>query len=196
MLLYAKPKAITRKIKRVGLPRTLMLVVVHFRNLIFYRNRLVYRVDIPAYEPSRYAQKGDLSAARINNVDDLTEDDLRAINSYVGQQYFKTMQDKFKKNWVLYLAYIDGELGGAAWVVPNFSEFKTRSIRYIDNAVSIIDCWTIPEHRGKSVFPFLLTHIIDKLRANALDNAFIEVNERNYASIKGIEKAGFQLFLK
>ncbi len=155
---------------------------------------MIYYVNLAAYTSNDYLHEVHLSTAEAHNMDELASDDLEAINSYSGDQYLKLMHDKFTKNWVLHIGYVDGKLGGAAWVLPDFSEFKTRNMQYIDKSVSIIDCWTIPEHRGKNVYPFLLTRIVEKLRVGALDRVFIEVNERNYASIKGIEKAGFQRF--
>ena len=126
-LLPAKIKAIERKMRAVGILRTLALIVVHFKNLIIHRKHLIYFANISADKSNQYSRKESLGAREITNVDDLTQDDLRAITNYSGERYVKNIQKRLENNWILYLGYINKELGGAAWVVPDFSEAAAPS---------------------------------------------------------------------
>ena len=55
--------------------------------------------------------------------------------------------------------------------------------------VHLCYCETIPEARGKGYYPQLLSYIQNDFRS---DDLYMVVNEKNYASIRGIEKAGFE----
>jgi hypothetical protein len=57
------------------------------------------------------------------------------------------------------------------------------------------DCYTHPDFRGKSIYPFVIYSIAKDVIQNATNTAvFMIVNRDNSSSIKGIEKAGFQKF--
>ena len=58
---------------------------------------------------------------------------------------------------------------------------------------TIGDCYTRPDYRGKSIFPFVLNYITKEIFAeDKKKEVFMIVNQDNLSSIKGIEKAGFR----
>lgn len=62
---------------------------------------------------------------------------------------------------------------------------------------AIGECSTIPEYKGKSIYPFVINYIArEELKNNRHEEVFIIVNSDNLSSIKGIEKAGFKLHTK
>lgn len=52
-------------------------------------------------------------------------------------------------------------------------------------------CWTHPSHRGKRLYPSVLTAIAATHRGKAL---WMFTDEKNVASQHGIERAGFSRF--
>lgn len=54
-------------------------------------------------------------------------------------------------------------------------------------------CRTLPEHRGKGYYPFLLNHIVN---GNPSKNGIMIVEENNHSSIRGVEKAGFRRYAR
>lgn len=57
------------------------------------------------------------------------------------------------------------------------------------------DCYTHPDYRGKSIYPYAIHYIAKKmLIENKKDEVFMIVNRDNTSSIKGIEKAGFKKY--
>ncbi len=59
---------------------------------------------------------------------------------------------------------------------------------------AIGNCITLPSHRGKSIYPFVINKIANEiLLAQKYKEVFVLVNSSNTNSIKGIEKAGFKL---
>ncbi len=60
---------------------------------------------------------------------------------------------------------------------------------------AIGDCYTNPDFRGKSIYPFVINYISKEIfKENKTKEVFIIVNRDNRSSIRGIEKAGFEKF--
>ncbi|MDR6846433.1 hypothetical protein [Flavobacterium granuli] len=62
---------------------------------------------------------------------------------------------------------------------------------------AIGDCFTNNEHRGKSIYPFVINSIANEIISeNGSSEIFILVDSNNFNSIRGIEKAGYVLHSK
>lgn len=62
---------------------------------------------------------------------------------------------------------------------------------------AIGDCFTHDQYRGKSIYPFVINNIANRIIENyEFPEVFILVNSNNLSSIRGIEKAGFVLHSK
>lgn len=62
---------------------------------------------------------------------------------------------------------------------------------------TIGDCRTVEAFKGKSIYPFVINYIArEEILKNRRKEVFIIVHPNNLSSIKGIEKAGFQLHTK
>lgn len=64
------------------------------------------------------------------------------------------------------------------------------SLNYPSPIITIGDCLTPDKYRGKGLYPKMLRYLITKFSVE--HNVYILVDPDNIASIKGIEKAGFQ----
>lgn len=58
--------------------------------------------------------------------------------------------------------------------------------------VIIYDCWTPPRCRGRGLYPLVLRALVRDAHVHGHD-AWIYCYADNYASVRGIEKAGFRL---
>jgi hypothetical protein len=62
---------------------------------------------------------------------------------------------------------------------------------------AIGDCYTNPDYRGNSIYPFVISYISNEtLLENKIKEVFIIVNNNNRSSIRGVEKAGFEKVAK
>lgn len=75
---------------------------------------------------------------------------------------------------------------------------KLHVLRLIGKSGPAIgDCITIPQYKGKSIYPFVISELAHNiLSQKQKKEVFIIVNSDNASSIRGIEKAGFSLFKK
>jgi GNAT superfamily N-acetyltransferase len=60
--------------------------------------------------------------------------------------------------------------------------------------VYLYDAYTMPDHRGSGIYPFLLCTARDYFCQRSFEHAIICSTARNQASIKGIERSGFHCY--
>lgn len=79
--------------------------------------------------------------------------------------------------------------------IVHFSHVMPRIFKYAfmsrRNCIHIGPCWTNENHRGKGIYPAVLSKICND---NIQKDVYIFTEKKNLASQKGIEKAGFMLF--
>lgn len=88
----------------------------------------------------------------------------------------------------------NGVIGHISWVY-----YRGDPNRIIDLAVDegeIKYSLTLPQFRGQGLYPAALTRILRFLQGKGCKRAFICVKEDNRPSIRGIEKAGFNLLTR
>lgn len=87
----------------------------------------------------------------------------------------------------IYYVADKNDLQHTSYVVPKCSKFPFLG----ENDYEIGPCFTYPAHRGKGIYPNVLRYICDFV-GNSDTTFYMIVDEKNTASIKGIEKAGFK----
>ncbi|MBE6941078.1 MAG: GNAT family N-acetyltransferase [Ruminococcaceae bacterium] len=92
------------------------------------------------------------------------------------------------KTTIVYAVDKDGSVMHTSYVVPRCMKFPF--LRKGD--LEIGPCATLPEYRGRGIYPAVLRHIC-KTFANEDTVFYMIVNDQNIPSIRGIEKAGFEL---
>lgn len=70
--------------------------------------------------------------------------------------------------------------------IPKFWKFSFMS----NNDLEIGPCWTDEKYRGQGIYPYIIQQITKKDIEDR--NWFMIVDKNNIASIKGMEKAGFE----
>lgn len=92
-----------------------------------------------------------------------------------------------------YIAEADESIEHISWVY--YAGHPNRLLKLGANDVEIKYCLTLPQYRGRGIYPVVLKEIVKNLSQFNIFNTFICVKKNNISSIKGIEKAGFE-FLK
>jgi predicted acetyltransferase len=87
------------------------------------------------------------------------------------------------------MAFHNGEIANISFLYRNI--LLARQIGYKKEHV-IGNCETKVKYRGNSVYPHMLTKILEYCREHKRENILIFVGPDNRASIKGIERAGFK----
>lgn len=69
-----------------------------------------------------------------------------------------------------------------------------RVIKVKNKELYIYDAFTLPDYRGKNLYPYILTYICQYGKEKGYTRALIFVLRENTPSKQGIEKAGFKQF--
>lgn len=116
---------------------------------------------------------------------DILDKVLIIRNENVRNYFEKMMRDS-----IIILAEWKGEIAGHAILSPDGVEAGQgkmwRKKEYIHY------CYVTPQYRGKGIYPCMLNYLAGKVFENHAEReVYISAGYNNYASIRGIEKAGF-----
>jgi RimJ/RimL family protein N-acetyltransferase len=102
----------------------------------------------------------------------------------------KGIDEMLTPHRMVYIATCFGEIAHRTSVcfdVPTPTQYG------FDPQVPVIDSYTAPLYRGNGIYPYALSYILKDLKARRItDRAYALVHPFNSASIRGLEKAGFQ----
>jgi len=91
-----------------------------------------------------------------------------------------------------YFVYLNGKCVHRSWVKHTPQIVYLHPLLPMDlneNAAFIHYCETAPDARGKNIYPYVLTKIVDDFKNK--EKILICVNQKNAPSIKGVKRAGF-----
>lgn len=135
---------------------------------------------------------GDFEIREIVAAECLDADEIAALSGYGGISYVEQARMRLARGWRLWLACADGSVAAGAWTITRETEYAAKTIPLLDREFAFLDCFTLPAFRGRGLYPQLLRGVCARLRSCGTRRAWIAANERNLASIRGIEKAGFR----
>ena len=110
----------------------------------------------------------------------------RAVLTDVNYAYRDTLRGDD-----LLFAAIDPHGGVVAYGFVLFDSYSKKVLGEAVETPLIGNCYTLPEHRRKGIYPRLLITICTQLAATGYRRAIITCAPDNIASIRGIENAGF-----
>jgi RimJ/RimL family protein N-acetyltransferase len=120
--------------------------------------------------------------------------DLEMLRKNMTEVPWEFMCDLYDGVEDFFIYKDDGVIGHISWVY-----YRGDPNRIIDLAVDegeIKYALTLPQFRGRGIYPAALIRIQRFLQENGCKRIFICVKEDNRPSIRGIEKAGFKFLTK
>ena len=119
--------------------------------------------------------------------------DLEEARSGIKPTPWEFMCDIYDNVEEFYIAEKYGSLKHISWVY--YSEHPNRLLKLGPKDAEIKYCLTMPEFRGRGIYPLVLREIIRNNSQLGILNTYICVKDDNFSSIRGIEKAGYK-FIK
>jgi hypothetical protein len=95
-----------------------------------------------------------------------------------------------------YGTFYDNKLIHTSWVTDKnaiFIDEIGESLLLGEGGCCVFDCNTLSQYRGRAAYPRTLMHIARVKKASGYNSLYIYTPSYNAASIRGIEKAGFEL---
>ncbi len=126
-------------------------------------------------------------------IKDATESNLSDILTFQNRRYVDTFKIFLNIGDSGYFAYLDGLCVHRSWVKHTPQTVNLHwafPMKLKKDEAFIHYCETAPSSRGMSIYPAVLSHIVNDFRDKA--SVMISCNAKNNSSIKSIEKAGFR----
>lgn len=131
----------------------------------------------------------------ISNPDQVNElmDNGFDINLDLGTEEVKR---RLNEGALLFCVFIGQELAHISWVALTNKAKMDFIPLYIDyqNEAYIENCVTTPRYRGMGLYPYTLCQILQFLETKNKTRVKIATQKANTRSIKGITKAGFEIW--
>lgn len=152
---------------------------------------IIYLCETEKQKTTNVNGKNDILILKV------TSENIKDILEFRSQSTLNIFIELLNNNHKGYYAYLNGKCCHCTWVL--FEDGWQSISKYIEVKLNkkigyISYCETADWARGKSIYPNVLRYIVNNC-AN-VSKFFIVTNSKNIASIKGIEKAGFNILAK
>lgn len=140
--------------------------------------------------PGIGATKGPLRASLEASMDFLTEKDRAALLRYGGNRLIEGFRGAFARGERCVVVRVEGGcLAGVCWLQRSASYLPAAGRR----SIQIERCFTLPEYRGRGVFPLALAWAVARLmqEGEKAEDIYVACSVGNRSSARGICKAGF-----
>jgi RimJ/RimL family protein N-acetyltransferase len=170
------------RLRSLSFPEMVRLIVTSLfksQNILIYSRELEDAASLPEN------QEHDTFISRPNGT---FLDEYRAGNPTLPWEFSCDIYDGVKEFFVYKK---NGAVGHIGWIY--YKDDPNRIIALEDGEAEIKYCLTIERFRGKGLYPATLANMQRYLRNSGLKRVFITVEAENAPSIRGIEKAGFEM---
>jgi hypothetical protein len=154
------------------------------KNALFGRSRLwkVYSVT-----PDQLVRVDSTAGVEVRK---LSDDDIAtiAMPSWLRRE----QEDRIRRldfNGA-YGAFCDGRLAHISWLIPALRE-QPRTLSLRPNEAEISACITLPEFRGRNLYPITIAHIARDVKQD-IRTIYMKTTVDNIGSQRGLLKAGLQ----
>jgi hypothetical protein len=144
---------------------------------------LIYKIDV-----ADYCFKTAMPLDRRQ----LGFDSLRELNYFKAAAFPEIIRTRLDAGARCNAFFVDTKLVNIAWTTMGYLEVEPGVCIAEAGCVGIYDCYTLPEHRSKGIYTGTLIQLVGEIALEGATRALIAVDPGNRASIKGIERAGFQ----
>jgi RimJ/RimL family protein N-acetyltransferase len=147
--------------------------------------------DLPLGGLSDFPQ--DLGLAYITHVDRYTLGSAatKLVEQAVLTESNSAYREDLRSDGQLY-AIDNGQGEVACYGFVIYESFYKRILDEANTVPMISNCFTFPPHRGQGFYPRMLQAICRSLASQGQRRVIITCATDNFASIRGIEKAGFR----
>lgn len=109
--------------------------------------------------------------------------------------HFREQFNRFQKLGInsAYGMYVKGQLAHVAWLIDHEMDRnnRVRNVRVKPGEAEITHCLTSPEYRGRGIYSQVIFELCNVAARNRIKKVYMITDEKNLASRRGIEKAGF-----
>ncbi len=158
--------------------------------LIALRVRLFCQSDFYIYvkDLENLDVKQNFSFAQGLAVRELLPSEVLKIRSGIVDPPSEFFRYELSNPDTCYGAFWKGSLVHVSWVYS----YSDGVIQLKSSEVEISYCFTLPNYRGRGIYPVVLNKICEDLKRKGTSRVYLKILKGNEASIRGAEKASFR----
>lgn len=157
------------------------------QNLSFYK--IIKYLKVQEINQLLYESNGSLHVCNEQNIWQDNDYNIK-LYSNSNQSGIVSVDERITLYRSVYILRQKEKIVHESWVY--FDPVLPAQFEFDKNIPLIGDCKTIPEYRGKGIYPLVLCYIANDLqKKNISTKAYVLVSPDNKALIRGIEKANF-----
>jgi len=187
-------QAFKRKYRSVGLTESIALVFRRLYSAAFHPRNMLFGIDLSEILPSMGPSFVDTQVVEKRSFNALTGKELEALMAYGGPMLLTSFKKNFTQGYRLFIAYRDGEVAGAHWVLTGGSK-KFYVIPLLDRDFMFMYVFVIDKFRKKGVCLVLYSKTLEAMKADGYRRGYVFTKEWNFHQ-KTCMKVGFQLIGK
>lgn len=126
----------------------------------------------------------ELDAARRRNLMDA-----------LGPRSDKQAEERLASGALLHVLFVGHMVAGTLFTVSGAAR-RFQHMVLTDGDSMVLDARIVPAFRGRGLYPVLLAHAAQALRAHGQDRLYIDTLETNTASLRSYAKVGFRFLTR
>lgn len=157
--------------------------------LVQHKRKVIYALDLQGAAIQTVQPKRPVTVRALQRGDwRLLRRDILARSDWRG--YWWARCHFGRRGSSIFAAEADGRLVHISWAHQGPAVLGAMPVA--EGEVFIGPCYTVPEARGQGLYPYVVGCILQEYRRRQFARAIMTVGGDNAASIRGIEKVGFQ----
>jgi CelD/BcsL family acetyltransferase involved in cellulose biosynthesis/GNAT superfamily N-acetyltransferase len=185
--LKEKCKGIYAKVKRAGLFRSMLIILIKLKKKISSDEKyIIFSRDLTADEGYESIIKSDFNFSEFDFKD---IDELSNVMHLPKESIIKRIFENKK----CFVAKIENKIVQYGWV--DFYSIEIKEIKFSmflrEKSAYMFDGYTDPEYRNMGLSKQGLSYISQYLIKNNYNKCYVAANERNIPSVKSCKNAGF-----
>jgi hypothetical protein len=182
----------TEYYRRHGSWATIRRAGLAVRRALFSSRMVLFYCDISSLTSPPADLPSFLKVERKTSSAELSPEDLKEMTSFWNPKLARrNMEERFGKGASLWLIKSQDRLAGFSWTIRG----RTIAAYYFPMAqddVQFFDWVVFPKFRGRGIHWFLVTHILQGLKAEGAARAFGDAAEWNQASLSSYKTTPFR----
>ena len=169
--------------RRRGFRATIHRARVALSRELFANGMIVFYCE-PAKQTAAPANSPSfLRVERLKNYAELSPQDLQTMTSFWNpKQAHRNIRERFANGAFLWLIKLDNQLAGFSWTIRGRS-ISTYYFPLTEDDVQLFDFYVFPKFRGRAILWFLISDVLQNLRAEGVTRVFGDAAEWNQPSL-------------
>ena len=177
--------------QRHGAKATVKRALLSVRNHFFFNREVVFWVDLLNRKSEEPAIQEKFVVERMEERSEIPNEMLKCLAEHQAEELLdNNLRERFERGASLWCLRMDGDFIGYIWssvgkaMKPHYLPLTERDVHLFDNFI-------FPKYRGRMQNSILMNHVLDRLKIQGLQRAYIETAEWNHLELKSLAKIRF-----